>query len=144
MGNFRGRIRLRWRYQRERYTLPPYVYQPENLHPGAVKAAEIKLDILKSNFDPSLEKYKSDFTGKPVQVVAVQQALPQITEQPKSLIYLHDLAAKFSEWVVNIRNIGIENSIDYFYTRRLLEKWVGVPVDQVAQKMNAENQAAIT
>ena len=53
----RGWIRLRWRFGGERFSLNlPYRYLPENLHHGAVKATEIKLDIMKGCFDPTLEK----------------------------------------------------------------------------------------
>lgn len=59
ISNFEGRLRLRWRYAGERYSLNlPYAYLPENLHHGTVKATEIKLDILKGCFDITLYKYK--------------------------------------------------------------------------------------
>jgi integrase len=64
--NFQGRIRLRWRYAGERYSLNlPHAYLPENLHHGTVKATEIRLDIIKGCFDPSLEKYKPEVIVKP-------------------------------------------------------------------------------
>lgn len=141
--DFRCRIRLRWRYQGVRYTLNlPYAYLPENLHHGAVKAAEIRLDIMKGSFDPSLEKYKPISNGKPV---AAKQIETSVTvEHPKPIIYLHDLVSKFNDWCKNIRNVEVDNSIDYLYTRRLLEKWVNVPIDQLAGKLNSEKWAAAT
>jgi hypothetical protein len=52
ISNFEERIRLKWRYAGERYSLNlPYAYLPENLHQGAIKDTEIKLDILKGCFD---------------------------------------------------------------------------------------------
>ena len=39
-----GRIRLRWRYTGERYSLNlPFAFKPENLHLATVKITEIKL-----------------------------------------------------------------------------------------------------
>lgn len=57
--DFRGRIRLRWRHQGDRYTLGlPLDYTPENLVHAGVKVAEIKLDMLKGSLDTSLAKYR--------------------------------------------------------------------------------------
>jgi integrase len=141
--NFRGRIRLRWRLDGERYSLNlPYAYLPENLHHGTVKATEIKLDILKGCFDPTLEKYKPSPIVKPLALKPVD--VPANNEKTQSPIFLNDLVAKFNDWCRNIRNVDVDNSIDYLYTRRLLEKWVNVPVDQLAQKLNGEKWAATT
>lgn len=140
--NFQGRIRLRWRYAGERYSLNlPHAYSLENLHHGTVKATEIKLDIIKGCFDPSLVKYKPEIVVKPT---AFKQVEEPATEKTQSPSLLHDLVSNFNDWCVNIRNVDIENSIDYLYTRKLLEKWVNVPIDQVAQKLNAENWAVTT
>lgn len=141
--NFRGRIRLRWRHLGERFTLSlPYSYLPENLHHGTVKATEIKLDILKGCFDPTLEKYKPAPIVKPEALKPVE--IPANIEKTQSPTLLHNLVTHFNDWCINIRNVDVENSIDYLYTRRLLEKWVNVPIDQVAQKLNGENWAVTT
>lgn len=141
--NFRGRIRLRWRHHGERFTLSlPYSYLPENLHHGTVKATEIKLDILKGCFDATLEKYKPAPVVKPEALKPVE--LPATIEKTQTPTLLHDLVSSFNDWCANIRNVDIENSIDYLYTRRLLEKWVDVPIGQVAQKLNGENWAITT
>ncbi|HJU45703.1 MAG TPA: tyrosine-type recombinase/integrase [Chitinophagaceae bacterium] len=131
--NYRGRIRLRWRYNGIRYPLSlPYSYAPENLHFAAVKAAEIKLDIIKGCFDTSLEKYKPPpIIAPPIEVtVAVSEA--------KTPVLLHNLVEKFNDWTKNIRNINIEHSIDYMWTRRVLEKYINVPVEDIAEKIAAE------
>jgi integrase len=70
--------------------------------------------------------------------------VPATTEKTQSPTLLHELITNFNDWCVNIRNVDIENSIDYLYTRRLLEKWVDVPIDQVAQKLNGEKWAITT
>lgn len=143
ISNFEGRIRLRWRYSGERYSLNlPYAYLPENLHHGTVKATEIKLDILKGCFDSSLEKYKPAPIIKPEALKPVE--VPATIEKTQSPTFLNDLVTHFNDWCTNIRNVDVENSIDYLYTRRLLEKWVDVPIDKVAQKLNGENWAITT
>ena len=64
-----GRIRLRWRYAGERYSLNlPFAYKPENLHLATVKVTEIKLDMLRGCFDTSLKKYEHSPNPKSVKV----------------------------------------------------------------------------
>ncbi|WP_170117682.1 site-specific integrase [Chitinophaga ginsengisoli] len=131
--NFRGRIRLRWRLNGERYTLSlPYAYLPENMQYAIVKETEIKLDILKDCFDSSLEKYK------PVLTPAIS-----IPTKP-AIIYAHELADKFEDWTVQIRNININNSFDYLCTKRLLESWVNVPIEDIPAQMAAKKWGVIT
>lgn len=44
--NSRGRIRLRWTYNGERYTHTlPFIYSLENLAQATIKVAEVKLEI---------------------------------------------------------------------------------------------------
>ncbi|WP_217605799.1 hypothetical protein [Chitinophaga sp. GbtcB8] len=54
------------------------------------------------------------------------------------------IALKFNHWGNNIRNVDVENSIDYLYTRKLLEKWANVPIDQIAEKLNSTDWAFTT
>jgi integrase len=141
--NYEGRIRLRWRYAGDRYSLNlPYAYLPENLHYGTIKATEVKLDILKGCFDPSLKKYKASSVSKPVASKPVE--IEGANNAGKLPIYLDSLVPKFNDWCKNIRNVDVDASIDYLYTRRLLEKWVNIPIDQLAQKLNGEKWAAVT
>lgn len=56
--NSRGRIRLRWRCEGERFSLNlPYAFQSSNFHHANIKVAEIKLDMMKGCFDTTLQKY---------------------------------------------------------------------------------------
>lgn len=57
---------------------------------------------------------------------------------------MNDLVAQFNHWDNNLRNIDVENSVDYLYTRKLLEKWVGIPIDKIAEKLNAADWATTT
>lgn len=82
---------LRWRHEGIRYSLSlPYDYSPENMHHATLKVAEIKLDIMKGCFDPTLEKYKPP---KPVKAKPI--ATPAIIKEAKP-VFLNDLVHKFN------------------------------------------------
>lgn len=143
ISNVEGRIRLRWRLNGERYSLNlPYPYSSENMHHAAIKVAEINLDILRGSFDPSLERYKPPAIVKPTKTKLVEKLLPEVNST--HFLFLNDLVGKFNHWGNNIRNIDVENSIDYLYTRKLLEKWVNVPIEHIAEKLNAEDWVTTT
>lgn len=132
--NNKGRIRLRWRFWGTRFQLVlPYAYSPDNMHHATIKVAEIKLDILKGCFDTSLQKYKPEVV-KPVAPILPQPVIPEQT-----IIYLHDLASKFNDWTANIRNTNIDHSIDYLGVRRVLEKYVNVALEDIAERISKES-----
>jgi len=134
----RGRIMLRWRYNGIRYPLSlPYDFCPENMHHATIKVAEIKLDIMKGCFDPTLAKYKPEPTLKPL-----PNTIPIVEKQ--QIISIHELVPKFNDWGKNIRNVDVDKSIDYLYLRKILEKWVDVPIDSIAAKLNGEDWAITT
>lgn len=143
--NYRGRIRLRWRHEGERYSLNlPYPYLPENQHYAVVRSAEIKLDILKGCFDTSLKKYQPPAPAKPVIASLVKEEATLPSSNEVVIPALSDLVAKFNDWGNNIKNIDVENSIDYFFVRRLLEKWVDMPLEKTAELLNGEAWAVTT
>ncbi len=136
--NFEGRIRLRWSYEGQRYSLNlPYPYCHENMHHATVKVAEIKLDMLKCSFDTTLVKYK------PPKAKKRTPTLPQNVVK-SDIIYIGELVGKFNIWVAQIRNINIDHSFDYLYTRKLLEKWNGDKIESLPAKMAAEVWADTT
>lgn len=92
------------------------------MHHAALKANEIKLDIRKSCFDTTLEKYKPSKTVKPSPVINA------VAKEETKPVFLNNLVEKFNYWGNHIRNIDVENSIDYLYTRKLLARWVNVPI----------------
>jgi len=140
--NCEGRIRLRWRHSGERYSLSlPFAYQSENMHYVSVKVAEIKLDILKGCFDVTLKKYEYPTILKLIKPKTKQVEPTEVIEK---VLFLHELAAKFNDWGKNIRNIEIDNSIDYLYIRKWLEKCINDPIDSIAEKLNSEDWAVTT
>ena len=132
--NFRGRIRLRWRHEGERYSLSlPHPYLTENLYHATIKTAEIKLDIMKGCFDPTLEKYKQpESPAKSLKNKILKIDRP-IQIEKDHILLLHELVEKYNEWGANIKNVDVEGSVHYLYVRRLLEKWVAMPVTKAAE-----------
>ncbi|OQP43288.1 hypothetical protein A4H97_34105, partial [Niastella yeongjuensis] len=142
IGNNNGRIRLRWRYAGERYSLNlPYAYLPENMYHGAIKAAEIKLDIAKGCFDPSLEKYNPTPLVLPQPKTEMASTLKRSDDAAVSII---DLVRYFNEWGTNVRNIDINRTTYYLRTRSFLEKCKGAPLEQLPLKLNQENWSVST
>ena len=140
--NCEGRIRLRWRYAGERYSLNlPFSYKPENIHLATVKVTEIKLDIIKGCFDTTLKRY--EYSAQP-KITKAKTSHLEALEQSKRLLFLHELSAKFNEWGKHIRNVDVDNSIDYLYIRKWLEKCSKVPINTVAEKLNIEVWATST
>lgn len=130
--NADGRIRLRWRYNGERYSLNlPFAHTPENLAHATVKIAELKLDMLRGTFDTSLKKYNPQPEKPVIQPV-------KIVPPKQEIMYLHELAGKFTDWTTHVRNINIELSIDYFGVRRVLERYEGVQIEDLAGKIAGE------
>lgn len=142
ISNNAGRIRLRWRFTGVRYSLNlPFAYQEDNFHYAKVKIAEIKLDMMKGCFDGSLQKYEYPTTPKPSK--PKKEQLSPIPEATK-LTTIDQLAEKFTEWGKNIRNIDVDNAVDYLYVRKWLEKERNVSIYSIAEKLNTENWAATT
>ncbi len=73
---FRGRLRLRWRYLTKQYTLAIGLpNSPINQKAAQQKANRIELDLASDNFDPTLKKYKPklDTQNTQISVVALFQ-----------------------------------------------------------------------
>ncbi len=56
--NYRGRIRLRWRYQLKRYSLNLSIYNKTNLLQAKKVAISIEEDVANDRFDYTLNRYK--------------------------------------------------------------------------------------
>jgi integrase len=140
----RGWIRLRWRYGGERFSLNlPYRYSPEYMHHATIKVTEIKLDMLKGCFDTTLEKYKAITAPTPaiMSQPVIQEPKEEAITKTQAAILLKDLIPKFNFWATAIRNIDVENTTYYLYTRDLLEKWGDFKIDDVPAKLSEQNYA---
>jgi integrase len=145
IGNNNGRIRLRWRYAGERYSLNlPYAYLPENMYHAAIKGAEIKLDIAKGCFDTTLEKYNPATSIAPLPKIHASPSVLPVQKDDNSIIPAIDLVKHFNDWGTNVRNIDIDNTSYYLGVRRFLKKHKKVPLDQLPLKLNQEKWSIST
>lgn len=132
-----GRLRLRWRYAGERYSLNlSYPYLPENMHHATLKIAEIKLDIAKGCFDTTLEKYNPSLL---VATIPKTQPVSVSTKPDNRSVHLNELVKDFNDWGKNIRNVDVDNTTYYLAAKNFLEKCRNVPIEQLPQQLNKEN-----
>jgi integrase len=61
MMNHKGRIRLRWRYQKKRYSLNLFSYNKANLQQAKKIAVQSERGLLTDNFDFTLRQYNPPF-----------------------------------------------------------------------------------
>jgi integrase len=102
--NFKGRIRLRWRYQKKRYSLYVAAYTKQNLLQAKKVVVQIEQDITTGQFDSTLNTYKP----------AGIQTTPIVD---KTIIEY------FEEWVRDYRNMCCDRDIDYHFTRSMLHRY---------------------
>ena len=100
---YKSRIRLRWRYQSERYSLNLGAYIKSNLTHARKIAVKIEQDMLNNQFDFSLAKYKG--------------------EQEAPLIILKTIVGYFEEWVSDYKQMDCNKNSNYFYIRNTIRKW---------------------
>jgi len=85
---FRGKLRLRWRYGGQRFSLSLGLLDtPENRSIAEVKAQKIEYDIKFDEFDPTLDKYRAKA------ILTIAKASP-----PKSVPALKDLWLQYVEY----------------------------------------------
>lgn len=141
--NNNGRIRLRWRVSGERFSLNlPFDYLPENMHHATIKVAEIKLDLAKGCFDATLEKYSPKI--ETLQVNKAEIIVPANTQVDNLPVLLGDLVKDFNNWAKNIRNVDIDNVVDYLYLRRVLERWLDIEISKIAFQLNTADWSIST
>jgi integrase len=116
--NYKGRIRLRWRYQAKRYSLSLTAYSKQNLYQARILALEIEQDILTNLFDFTLIKYG----GKDA----------DSNKKSKSIV------AYFEDWVSFYKQMDCEKHTNYNSTRNMLRKWGKITQENIIKKFNAE------
>jgi integrase len=140
--NAEGIIRLRWRYQGQRYSLNLSLnYMEHNLPKASITAAQIKLDMIQGNFDTTLAKY-----GKALPIEKIETTPAQIVKSEPRVYFsfVSDLVAPFDHWAANIRNVNIEQSAKYNDLRRILVQWGKHPLESLPALMASENWSAST
>ena len=116
--NYKGRIRLRWRYQSIRYSLNLLSYNRTNLLAAKKTALQIEQDMANEKFDHSLNSYKG--------------------EQRSMLLVEKTIVEYFEEWTSNIRQMDCEVHTNYNSVRNMLKKWKAIEQHNIAVKLNAE------
>lgn len=123
--NIDKRIRLRWRFQKKRFSLNLFHFNKANLLQAKKIAVQIENDLAAEIFDISLRRYKP---------AAIQGALP----------INKTLVDHFQDWVRNYRNMDCEKDIDYYSTRSMMLRWGNFDTSTVVIHFNKESFAART
>jgi integrase len=116
--NYRGRIRLRWRYKAKRYSISLTAYSKQNLFQARILALEIEQDILMNLFDFTLIKYGGKDANS--------------NKKSKSIV------AYFEDWVSFYKQMDCEKHTNYNSTRNMLRKWSKITQENIVKKFNAE------
>jgi len=123
ISNYKGRIRLRWRFLSERYSLNIYAYTKVNLLHARKTALEIEQDIVVGRFDQTLIKYGGKQTEK---------------VEPKTIV------AYFEEWVTDYKQMDCEKHTNYNSTRNMMKKWGKIDEGNIQKKLSQISNAAVT
>ena len=121
--NYKGRVRLRWRYLSERYSINLFAYTKENTLHARITALEIEQDIVIGRFDQTLVKYGVKQNEK---------------EEPKTVV------TYFEEWVSNYKQMDCERHTNYNSTRNMMRKWGKIEEGNIQKKLSLETNAAVT
>jgi len=122
--NYKGRIRLRWRYQSVRYSINLLSYSKTNLLSAKKTALQIEQDMANEKFDHSLSRYKCESN---IQV-----------KTEKSIV------CYFEEWTSDIKQMDCEKHTNYNSLRNMLRKWGSIEQFNIHKKLNAEIFCAST
>lgn len=116
---FRGRIRLRWRYNNRRYYLAASAYTTLNLIIAQKAAIQIEYDIAINNFDYQLLRYRS--------------IIRQTTD---SVDKVHEY---FSEWVYETKHRVCFDVNHYYVLYLVLKRWGHVTEDNFLNKLKNDS-----
>jgi integrase len=119
------RIRLRWRYQKNRYSINLFVYNKTNLQKAKEIALRIEMDMINECFDDTLKKYKPGASYN--------------TTTPINNISLVD---HFQEWVKNYRHKDCTKDMDYHASLRMMMRWGNFSLEDVVYRLNKETFGA--
>jgi integrase len=103
--DWKGRVRMRWRYEGKRYSITLFSNTKKGLHQAKKLALEIESDLLNDQFDATLYKYKG-----------IQPSQPE--ESPTKAMVEH-----FELWVKHYKQLDCDRNTDYYHLRNTLRKW---------------------
>jgi integrase len=121
-----GRIRLRWRFQKKRFSLNLFLFTKANHLLAKKIALQIEKDIIAEIFDSTLERYKP------------------LTHKAEQNIEQQTLVEHFQFWVKAYRNMDCETDIDYNSTRNMLLRWGSFTEQSVLLHLSNETFGAKT
>jgi integrase len=103
--DWKGRVRMRWRYEGKRYSLTLFPNNKKGLLQSKKLALEIESDLFNDRFDTTLCKYKGI---EPTQ--SVESPTKTMVEQ-------------FEHWVKYYKQLDCDRNTDYYHLRNTLRKW---------------------
>jgi integrase len=124
--NAAGRIRLRWRYHKQRCSLNLFQYNKTYLQQAKKIAVQIEHDLLSDNYDATLTRYRPK---------AIQE---KVMQDSKSLV------EHFKQWVRDYRNMDCDRDIDYHSARSMMRRWGNFDETTVVQHFGREGIGAKT
>lgn len=127
VSNYKGRIRLRWRYQGKRYSLSLSAYTKVNLNAVKKVVLQIELDMANGHFDDSFVKYGSKV------VKAVDEH-----KKPQTIV------ACFEKWVKDYKQLDCDKNSDYYHLRGTLKKWGEINPSEMLARLNTEKYSPKT
>ena len=121
---YKGRIRLRWRQESNRYSMNLNACSELNLIQAKKVAIQIEQDMVLGNFDQSLSKY----SGK----------------ESKSSLPRMNFSELFEHWVKNYKQMDCDVHTNYNSTRNMIRKWGMVNSGNILRKFNSLPNLAVT
>jgi integrase len=123
IANYKGRVRLRWRYMSKRYSLSLSNYTKSTLLQAKKIALLIEQDIVNERFDFTLLKY-----GKSTSLAGTESTIVDY----------------FEEWTSSYKQMDCETHTNYNSVRNMLKNWGKIDQTNIQKKLNAETFCGAT
>jgi integrase len=158
--NDKGKIRLRWRLNSQRYSLNlSWIYTRTNIITAKKIVQCIEHDIDNNKFDTSLQRYKTlklslstnnHTTPTAGNIPGASSSQKQysldeftnMTAQPNHSAEKEKVAMNiirfFELWTTQYRNMSCDRDVDYCQTKRMLARWKICSADEVLIKLQGE------
>ncbi len=122
--NDNDRVRLRWRYKSQRYSISLSIYNRSNILAAKKIALLIEQDISRDKFDFTLARYR----GKPETLKSTGRTIVEY----------------FEEWTSSYKQMDCEQHTNYNSVRNMLRNWGKVEQSNIHIKLNAETFCGAT
>lgn len=124
--DWKGRLRMRWRYANKRYSLTLFTNNKKGLLQAKMLALEIESDLFNERFDATLCKYKR------------VEPLQELEHSSKTIV------EHFEFWVREYKQMNCDKNVDYYHLRNTLRKWNEFDQDTILTRLNKESFGAKT